>query len=160
MIHKTNLKPFLISSLAAILLDQVSKIVVANILTPFDPPTELIGSYLRLKLTYNPYGVFGIPFGPGVLYYVFSIVGAIILIYVGLTLKDKVGVIVFGLIIGGAIGNIVDRLRLDYVVDFIDMGFGNLRWFTYNLADAFITLGAIFFIAREIFSKKPTSPSP
>ena len=159
MIQKTNLKPFFISALATILLDQVSKIVVVNFLTPFELPTELIGSYLRFKLTYNPYGVFGIPFGPGALYYIFSIVGAIILIYVGLTLKDKVAVIVFGFIIGGAIGNIVDRLRLDYVIDFIDMGVGNMRWFTYNLADAFITVGAIFFIAREIFSKKSVAPN-
>lgn len=60
--------------------------------------------------------------------------------------------IIFSFIVGGAIGNVVDRLRLKYVIDFIDMGIGNLRWFTYNLADAFITIGAITLIVIEVFS--------
>jgi signal peptidase II len=65
-------------------------------------------------------------------------------------------VVVFGLLIGGALGNLIDRVRFGYVIDFIDMGIGNLRWFTYNLADAFITVGAIFLLAREFFRKKNT----
>ena len=109
--------------------------------------------FLRFKLTYNPYGVFSISFGPNILYYIFSIIGIIILAYIGLTLKDRTSVIVFGIIIGGALGNVFDRVRLDYVVDFIDMGIGNLRWFTYNLADAFITVGALFLIAKELAFK-------
>ena len=63
-------------------------------------------------------------------------------------------IIVFGFVIGGAVGNIIDRVRLAYVIDFIDMGLGNLRWFTYNLADAFITVGAVFLLVRELFFKQ------
>jgi signal peptidase II len=78
----------------------------------------------------------------------------VVLSYIALTIKDRAGVVVFGLLIGGAIGNLIDRVRFGYVIDFIDMGVGHLRWFTYNLADAFITVGAIFLLAREFFRKK------
>ena len=154
MIAKKNIRIFFIFALCAFLIDQISKILVVSSLSPLEPPPNVIGTFLRFKLTYNPYGVFSISFGPNILYYIFSIIGIIILAYVGLTLKDKTSVIVFGIIIGGALGNVFDRIRLDYVVDFIDMGIGNLRWFTYNLADAFITVGALFLLTRELLFKE------
>ncbi|MEE8597144.1 MAG: signal peptidase II [bacterium] len=154
MIFKRHIKLLVIFIIGTFLIDQISKILIVNFLTPFDPPVNVISSLLRFKLTYNPYGVFSISLGPNILYYVFSIIGIFILIYIGLSLKDKTSVVVFGIIIGGALGNIFDRLRLDYVIDFIDMGIGNLRWFTYNFADACITIGAIFLLMRGLFSKK------
>lgn len=154
MILKRNVKLFFVIIIVTLLIDQISKLLIVNFLTPFDPPANVIGSFLRFKLTYNPYGVFSISFGPNILYYIFSIIGIFILTYVGLSLKDRTGVIVFSIIIGGALGNIFDRVRLDYVIDFIDMGIGNLRWFTYNFADACITVGAIFLLSRELFCKK------
>jgi signal peptidase II len=155
MIQKKNLKLTIICVILAFLLDQLTKLIAVNLLRPFEPPTEIIGSILRLKLTFNPFGVFGIAVGPTELNYILSIVGLILLIYIALTIKDRTGTVLFGLLIGGALGNLVDRIRFGYVIDFIDMGIGNLRWFTYNLADAFITLGAIFLLARELFRKKP-----
>lgn len=154
MIFKRHIKLLVIFIIGTFLIDQISKILIVNFLTPFDPPLNVISSLLRFKLTYNPYGVFSISLGPNILYYIFSIIGIFILIYIGLSLKDKTSVVVFGIIIGGALGNIFDRLRLDYVIDFIDMGIGNLRWFTYNFADACITIGAIFLLMRGLFSKK------
>jgi len=154
MIHKKNVTVLLGCFMIALAIDQVSKILVVNSLTPFQPPVNVIGTLIRFKLTYNPYGVFSLSFGPAWLYYVLTIIGIIVLTYVGLTVKDKIGVIVFGFIIGGALGNFVDRVRLHHVIDFIDMGIGNLRWFTYNPADAFITIGAVYLIIRELFSKK------
>ncbi len=154
MIFKRHIKLLVIFIIGTFLIDQISKILIVNFLTPFDPPVNVISSLLRFKLTYNPYGVFSISLGPNILYYIFSIIGIFILIYIGLSLKDKTSVVVFGIIIGGALGNIFDRLRLDYVIDFIDMGIGNLRWFTYNFADACITIGAIFLLMRGLFSKK------
>jgi len=154
MIFKRHIKLLVIFIIGTFLIDQISKILIVNFLTPFDPPVNVISSLLRFKLTYNPYGVFSISLGPNILYYIFSIIGIFILIYIGLSLKDKTSVVVFGIIIGGALGNIFDRLRLDYVIDFIDMGIGNLRWFTYNFADACITVGAIFLLMRGLFIKK------
>jgi signal peptidase II len=154
MISKKNSAVLVLCIVSAFLIDQISKVLIVSTLTPFEPPVNVIGTLLRFKLTYNPYGVFSISFGPNVLYYVLSIVGIVFLTIVGLSLKDKTGVVVFGIIIGGALGNIFDRVRLDYVIDFIDMGFGSLRWFTYNLADAFITVGAILLLVREVFFRK------
>jgi signal peptidase II len=159
MIYKKNIKTLLLLAFGALLLDQILKIIVVNTITPFEPPMNVLGSLLRFKLTYNPYGVFSISFGPGFLYYVFNVVGIVILTYVGLSSKDKLSVILFGLIIGGALGNVFDRVRLNYVIDFIDMGVGDFRWFTYNLADAFITVGAVFLLVRELFSVKKKEPS-
>jgi signal peptidase II len=156
MLQKKNLKSIVFFVFVAFFLDQITKLFAVNYLRPFDPPVAIIGSLLRLKLTFNPYGVFGISIGSNELYYVLSIVGLVVLSYIALTVKGRAGVIVFGLLIGGAVGNLIDRVRFGYVIDFIDMGFGNLRWFTYNLADAFITVGAIFLLAREFLRKKTT----
>ena len=156
-----NIKLFFPFLFLAFLIDQVSKMIVVNTLTPFQTPVNIIGSLIRFKLTYNPYGVFSLSFGPPVLYLILQIIGIIVLGYVSLTMKDRVGVIIFGIIIGGALGNLFDRFRVDYVIDFIDMGIGNVRWFVYNFADAFITVGAVFLLVREFFVKKtPTSSDP
>ena len=128
----------------AFLIDQISKLVIVSYLTPFEPPLNIIGSLLRFKLTYNPYGVFSISFGPNILYYIFSIVGLVVLTYIALTYKDKIGVIIFGFIVGGAIGNIVDRLRLGQVIDFVDVGIGeSWRWPVFNVADSCVTIGVL-----------------
>ncbi len=154
MFQKRNIKILIWCIVGAFLIDQISKFLIVNTITPFEPPMNVIGTLLRFKLTYNPFGVFSISFGPNILYYILSLIGVIFLIYVGLTLNDRTSVVVFGLIIGGALGNMFDRLRLDYVIDFIDMGLGTMRWFTYNFADAFITVGALFLLVRELFFKK------
>lgn len=151
---ESNIKNFSIALILALFFDQLSKIIISNYLSPVDPPLEVIGSLLRFKLAYNPYGVFSITYGPSFLYYAFHIIGVFIFSYIGLTQKDGFRTIVFGFIVGGALGNLLDRIRLKYVIDFIDMGIGDLRWFTYNLADAFVTLGAIYLIASELFAPK------
>ena len=156
MVQQKSVRPILLFAFISFILDQLTKLYVVNYISPMDPPAEIIGSLLRLKLTFNPYGVFGLSIGPAALNYVLTVVGIIVLFYVGLTLKDRTGLIVFGLLIGGALGNVADRVRFGYVIDFIDMGIGNLRWFTYNLADAFITVGAVFLLVREILFKKKT----
>ncbi len=154
MIHKKNIKPLLIFIVSAFLIDQISKLLIVNTLTPFEPPRQIISTLLRFKLIYNPSGVFGISFGPDILYYILSVIGIFVLFYISLMHHDKIGIIILGFIIGGALGNFVDRIRLNYVIDFVDMGIGNLRWFTYNFADAFITVGAVFLLGREVITKK------
>jgi len=153
-IVKTNLRTLVVFFAIAFGIDQGSKFLIVKSINQLDPPKEVIGSFLRFRLAFNPYGVFSISFGPEILYYILSILAIIILCYIGITVKDRVTTVVFGFIIGGAVGNIIDRLRLNYVVDFIDMGIGNLRWFTYNLADAFITVGVILLLVREVVYKK------
>jgi signal peptidase II len=152
---KRNLRAFLLVVLLAVALDQISKFAVVGMLDPFDPPREIIGSLIRFKLAFNPYGVFSIQFGPPALYYILSLLGIIAFILIGLSQTRRLAVVVWGLIIGGAIGNFIDRVRMHYVVDFIDMGIGAHRWYVYNLADAFISVGVVFLLVQELFWKKP-----
>ncbi|MGB9721356.1 MAG: signal peptidase II [bacterium] len=151
-LRSKNIILFFTPVFTALFLDQLTKILIVHYFTPFDPAHEVIGSLLRFKVAFNPYGVFSISFGPNYLYYIFHIFGVILFTYLGITQNSKFRVILFGLIVGGAIGNVVDRIRLKYVVDFIDMGIGNLRWFTYNLADAFVTVSAVLLILNELFT--------
>jgi signal peptidase II len=157
MIQKKDLVSILSIIVFSIFIDQTTKLLVVSQLTPLDPPREIIGNLLRFKLVYNPYGVFGFNFGPSGLYYILSLAGALVLIYIALSMRDRTAHVIFGFIVGGSLGNLLDRLRLNFVIDFIDMGIGDMRWFTYNLADAFITVGAIFIVVRELFFKGPRS---
>jgi len=61
----------------------------------------------------------------------------------------------FSLIVGGAIGNLIDRLRFGRVVDFIDLYIGNLHWPAFNIADSAITVGMIIFAIYLITKKYP-----
>ena len=82
-------------------------------------------------------------------------IGIVILILIYVIFKsDKFDKFVFSLVVGGALGNFYDRLIFKGVPDFIDLHYGNFHWFTFNLADIFISLGIIAFIAKEFFIKK------
>jgi signal peptidase II len=58
--------------------------------------------------------------------------------------------IALGLLLGGALGNMTDRLRLGYVVDFVDMGIGDFRWYTFNVADAAISTSIVMLIGAAL----------
>ena len=82
------------------------------------------------------------------------IVGIIVIALVFISLKsDKFDKTVFSLIIGGALGNFYDRIFFKAVPDFIDIHYGNFHWFTFNIADIFITIGVICFIIKGFFIK-------
>ena len=61
--------------------------------------------------------------------------------------------IALGLLLGGAIGNLIDRLRYGYVVDFVDMGIGQWRFYTFNVADAAITTAIVLLLAMAVFPR-------
>ena len=67
--------------------------------------------------------------------------------------SDKFDKITFSIIIGGALGNFYDRIVFKAVPDFIDLHYGSLHWFTFNIADIFITIGIFAFIIRGFFIK-------
>ena len=81
--------------------------------------------------------------------------------YLGLRSPDRWFGIGLGLILGGGVGNnLIDRVRFGSVVDFIDMGIGNTRWYTYNLADAFAVAGVIMILAHEFLGWGKAKPPP
>jgi len=126
--------------------DQLSKLAATALLPP--GPVSLLGDYLRLTLAKNPGGAFGIFSGHGEVLAALTVgvVGAILFL---LGRRDLPLRVVLGLaaIAGGALGNLIDRIRLGYVVDFLDLGVSEaLRWPTFNLADVAIVLGTAALI--------------
>ena len=82
-------------------------------------------------------------------------IGLVIFFLIYLIVKSKnIDKILFSLILGGAIGNFYDRLLYFAVPDFIDIHYNNIHWFTFNIADIFITLGIIILISKDIFIKQ------
>jgi signal peptidase II len=70
--------------------------------------------------------------------------------------KSRQDCIALGLVLGGALGNILDRARLGYVVDFADLHFGDIHPFlVFNVGDAAITIGVLLLVARALFTSEP-----
>jgi signal peptidase II len=128
---------------AILVADQLTKAwIIANV----DParPTLLVGDYLRLIVSHNNGALFGLFQGQATLFAAASFaVIALIVAYHARTGGSLVMSVALGLLLGGAIGNVADRLRYGYVVDFVDAGIGGLRWYTFNVADSAISLALI-----------------
>ena len=85
-----------------------------------------------------------------------TLIGLVILFLIYLIIKSKnIDKILFSLILGGAIGNFYDRLVYFAVPDFIDIHYNNFHWFTFNIADIFISIGIIMIILKDLLFKKP-----
>ncbi len=133
-------------------LDRSSK---NQILNNFNETSFFINDFLNLDLIWNTGIGFGLLSTNSALSYniVTTMIGAVILILIFLSLiSKKIDKIIYCTIIGGALGNFYDRLVFKAVPDFIDLHFNNFHWFTFNLADVFITLGVISFMFKNSFA--------
>ena len=135
---------------AIVVADQVTKAwIVANV----DParPVQLLGDYLRLVISHNAGALFGLFQGQAMLFAAFSF-GVIVLIvaYHARSGGSTVMAVALGLLLGGAIGNVADRLRYGYVLDFVDGGIGGLRWYTFNVADSAISTALLLLVLVAI----------
>jgi len=142
---------FLGLAVTVVVLDQPSKAwIIANV-APGEV-VEIIGSYLRLIYTENDGGLFGLFRGNAALFAaVSSVVVGLIVLFHARSAPSRSMSIALGLLLGGAIGNLLDRIRYGFVVDFVDMGVGDLRFYTYNVADAAITTAIIALIVLALF---------
>ena len=144
---------FLIIVIVTFSLDRISKFKIIN---NFNENTYFINDFINFDLIWN----IGIGFGllstsSSILYEIVTIViGLVILIltYISIT-SDKFDKYTFAIVIGGALGNFYDRLIYKAVPDFIDLHYANFHWFTFNVADIFISIGIIFFIMKGYFVK-------
>jgi signal peptidase II len=128
-------------------LDIGTKLAVQNNLVQYDQ-IDVIGEYVRLTYIHNPGAAFGIEIGQysRQIFLVLSVVAltALVGMYWFTPPSDRVRLSAIALICGGAIGNLIDRVRLSQgVVDFIDIGVGAVRWPVFNIADIAVTTGAI-----------------
>ncbi len=127
--------------------DFVSKMLAMEYLAPRHIPHRIIGDVVRFTLAFNPGAAFGMHLGPASrwIFAALSVVIVAVLIKATLDLTRISRIAAFGVpvVVGGAIGNLLDRIRLrDGVVDFIDIGVGDVRFWTFNVADTAVTIGA------------------
>lgn len=138
-----------------VLLDQISKWLVTESMAVGESITVL-GSFLRLTYVQNAGAVFGLTLG-GKLLHLFLAGTALILVGVMLWRipgNERWSITGLSLVLGGAIGNLADRVRFGVVIDFLDFGFGGLRWWVFNLADFSVTTGVITLIAFSFFRRE------
>ena len=156
MIEKILRKSFIISSLlvfSIFLLDRLSKIYVIYLDKKFLGSELLSSKFLNIRLIWNEGIAFGLlSFNETIFYNALTFLILIIILIIFFMLYKSNGIKKFSLmmILGGAIGNVYDRIFYKAVPDFIDFHIGNFHWFIFNVADIFITLGVIFMIIIEI----------
>ncbi|MEN8108378.1 MAG: signal peptidase II [Pseudomonadota bacterium] len=133
-------------SAVVLLLDQCSKLIAGAMLT-FHDPVALI-PFLNLRLAYNTGAAFSFLSNAGgwqrwFFAGVSLLVIAVLVVWMRRLKADQVRLaLAFSLILGGAIGNLIDRLVYGHVIDFIDVYFQSWHWPTFNIADSAITIGA------------------
>ena len=131
-----------------VLADCGTKRLAEEHLAPQHVPHDVIGDVLRFTLAYNPGAAFSFSLGEYSRVW-FTILALLVLgvlahIYRTTSAHDRIQAIALALIAGGAIGNVLDRIRSSRgVVDFIDIGIGSYRFWTFNIADVGVTTGAV-----------------
>src|SRR6185295_18094245 len=123
-----------------------------------------LNEWVRFTLVYNPGAAFGLHVGEHSrwIFMVLTIVALVILgrLYFATRPGDIVRTLSLALVCGGAVGNLIDRIRSERgVVDFIDIGLGDSRWPTFNIADMAVSLGA-FLLAWVLWGEDAEEPVP
>jgi signal peptidase II len=132
----------------ALLADLATKAFAEAVLGPAGFPHRVLGDAVRLTLVYNPGAAFGLSLGPysrGIFLTLTAVILRVLwLLYRRTPDRHNARVAALALLMGGALGNAVDRVRsAQGVVDFLDLGVGAHRWPTFNLADVAVTTGAV-----------------
>lgn len=137
------------AAVTVVVLDYITKLIAERNLVPH-MPREVIGDVVRFTLAYNPGAAFSMSLGSAVvsrvIFGAFAVVALFVLwrLYRGAAPGERLKVLALGLAWGGAAGNLIDRFRSrPGVVDFIDIGVGDVRFWTFNVADSAVTVGAV-----------------
>ncbi|MBY4129773.1 signal peptidase II [Rhodococcus fascians] len=156
-----NVKPLktrLLIAIAAVILlfDLVTKILVVHFVKP-GSPIEIVGDVVTLRLVRNPGAAFSMATGMTWLLTVVAVAVVIGVIKIGRTLRSPWWALGLGLVLGGALGNLIDRFFRapgpfqGHVVDFVSVGW----WPVFNVADSSIVCGAILLVALSLFGFEP-----
>ena len=139
-----------------VLADQVSKAIVVRTMSLYES-VPVIENFFHFTYITNDGMAFGIDFPFG--YFIFSLISVLLTIFLFWylwTARNDSLVIRLGLamIIAGAVGNLIDRLMLGEVIDFLDFMVGNFHWYVFNLADSYVTVGMVLILTDSIFLEK------
>ena len=144
---------FLIIILFIFSIDRYSKIKIMN---NFGDTSFYINDFLNFDLLWNIGIGFGLLSSNSSIFYnlISTLIAFVIIFLIIIAIKsDKFDKIAFSVIIGGALGNFYDRIFFKAVPDFIDLHYKDFHWFTFNIADIFITIGVICLITKGFFVK-------
>jgi signal peptidase II len=142
----------LIIAASVIILDQITKYLAKSLLQ-LNTPLVLLKNFFNLTLVHNRGAAFGMFENQLLMFVAISILAIAIILF---SLRNKKNTLIFkfslSLILGGAIGNLIDRIRFGFVIDFLDFRI----WPVFNLADSFITVAAILLAWELLFNKNVT----
>ena len=144
-----------------VIADQITKLLILNYL-PYNHSIPVIAGFFNLTHIHNPGGAFGLManLSPSVRTIIFLFisslaVGLIFYFYKKTPQSHPWLAAGFALIFGGAIGNLIDRIRFGIVVDFLDFYIGKYHWPAFNIADSAISVGIATFVFHLLFKKIP-----
>jgi len=162
---KRNVVLFIFGAIAVIVLDQITKVAITKKLFMYGSH-KVIDGFFSLVYVMNPGAAFGFLAGaPETFRYLFfisvTVLAILLIIYYILKSKSQDALIVISLtlIFGGAVGNLIDRIRFGAVVDFLDFYIGAWHWPAFNAADSAISVGAVLMIWEMLVRRKKTSSS-
>jgi signal peptidase II len=144
-----------------VVIDQISKVIIFETL-PLYGTVSVIPGFFNITHVHNPGGAFGFlaNHSEAWRHFVFLFISALavglIIYYYHKTPRSYMLLSCsFALILGGAIGNMIDRVRLGVVIDFLDFYISSLHWPAFNVADSAISIGITIFIYHLVFNKMP-----
>jgi signal peptidase II len=148
-----SLLPWLGISLIVLLLDQLTKLTILK-LFHYGESLAVTG-FFNLVLVYNKGAAFSfLAAESGWQRHLFTVIGLAAAVYIVYLLRKHAGQGLFccalALILGGAIGNVIDRILYGHVIDFLDVFVGNWHWPAFNIADSAICIGAVLFVLDEL----------
>ena len=141
-------------SLLVIILDQISKQVVSDLMHLYESVTVL--PFFNITLLHNTGAAFSFLAGAGGWQrWLFTVIALVVSVALIVWIKrlpttEKWQAAALSLILGGALGNVVDRLRFGYVVDFLDVYYQQWHWPTFNVADSAITVGVVILLLATL----------
>lgn len=158
---RSKLWMLLLISGGIVVLDQISKAMVQNALPLYHSITVIPG-FFDITHVHNPGGAFGFLAGASrtvrtLMFLVVSLLAVVLILWFFFNTPSTHPWLAggFALILGGAAGNLIDRIRFGKVIDFLDLYVGNLHWPAFNVADSAITVGIGIFIAHLFLKKLP-----
>ncbi|PLZ01205.1 signal peptidase II [Burkholderia sp. WAC0059] len=148
-----TLVPWLGVALVVILCDQLTKIAIAKVFSYGEG--RVVTSFFNLVLVYNRGAAFSfLATADGWQRWAFTALGVIAALVIGFLLKrhatQRLFCTALALILGGALGNVLDRLMYGHVIDFLDFHAGRMHWPAFNVADSAITIGAVLLVFDEL----------